>query len=195
MPSRRREVRVRHRRRADRVDPDAERRALDRHRLGELVHTALGRPVDGAAPAHEPGDGSGVQDDPAVALLLELDHGVLAAEEHAAQVHGDEPVEVVDGVLFEAHAEPGRRDADVVEEDVEASEVRRPRPRSCSRPGRPVRRHTRPRPRRHRRLRPGAPSPWPSRAGGRRTTTVRAFLGEAQRRRAADARTGARDDC
>ncbi len=109
--------------RADRVHPDAERGALDRHRPGELVHATLGRAVDGAAPSDEPGDRPGVEDHAAVALLLELDDGVLAAEEHAAQVHRDEPVEVVDGVVLEGHPEPGRRDADVVEQDVESPEV------------------------------------------------------------------------
>ena len=62
---------------------DAERRALDGDRLGELVHRALGRAVDAAAPRHEAGDRSGVEDHAAVTLLLELHDGVLAAEEHA----------------------------------------------------------------------------------------------------------------
>ena len=46
---------------------------------------ALGGAVDRAAPADEPGDRAGVEDHAAVALLLELDDGVLAAEEHAAR--------------------------------------------------------------------------------------------------------------
>ena len=117
------EVGVRHAGRADGVDPDAEGRRLDGDRLGQLVHRALGRAVDRPAPADEPGDRTGVEDDPAVTLLLELDHGVLAAEEDAAEVDRDEPLEVLDGVVLERHAETRRRDADVVEHDVEAAEA------------------------------------------------------------------------
>ena len=123
MPAGGGEVREGHRRRADRVHPDAERRALDRHRFRELVHTTLGRAVHRAAPTHESGDGAGVDDRATVTLLLELDDRVLAPEEHAAEVHRDQAVEVVDGVLLEAHPEPRRRDADVVEEDVESAEL------------------------------------------------------------------------
>ena len=75
---------------------------LDGDGLGELVHGALGGAVDGAAPADEPGDRAGVEDDAAVALLLERMHGVLAAEEDAADVDGEEPLEVLGGVLLEA---------------------------------------------------------------------------------------------
>ena len=64
---------------------DAERCPLDGDGLGELVHRALGRAVDGAAPADEAGDRPGVEDDAAAALLLEPEHGVLAAEEDAAR--------------------------------------------------------------------------------------------------------------
>ena len=49
------------------VGPDAERRALDRERPGHLDHHGLPA-VDRAPPRHHPGDRSGVDDDPAVAL-------------------------------------------------------------------------------------------------------------------------------
>ena len=48
---------------------------------------------------------------------------MLGAEEHALRVDGEETVEVVDGVVLEDQPGPRRRHADVVEDDVEATEV------------------------------------------------------------------------
>ena len=116
------ELGVGHAGRADGVHPDAERRTLDGDGLGEQVHGRLGGAVDRPTPAHEPGDRPGVEDHAARALGLELQHGMLAAEEHAAEVDGDEPMEVFERVVLELHAEPRRRDAGVVVEHVEAAE-------------------------------------------------------------------------
>ena len=83
------------------------------------MHPALGGAVDRSAPPHEAGHRAGVEDDAAVPLLLELQHGVLAAEEHATEVDRDQPVEVLECVVLERHAQPRRGNSDVVEQDVE----------------------------------------------------------------------------
>ena len=121
--ARRHETGQRHGGRADGVDADAEGGRLDRDTAGELDDPALGGAVHRAAPADQTRHRTGVEDDAAATLLLELQHRVLAAEEHPAEVDRDQPVEVLERVVLERHAESRRRDADVVEQDVEPTEL------------------------------------------------------------------------
>ena len=117
--ARRHETGQRHGGRADGVDPNSEGGRLDCDSPGELDDPTLGGAVDRAAPAHQACHRSGVEDDAAVTLLLEAQHRVLAPEEHPAEVDRDQAVEVFERVVLESHAESRRRDADVVEQDVE----------------------------------------------------------------------------
>ena len=164
---------------------DVEGCALDRDRVGELVHAALGRAVDRAAPRHETGDGSGVEDHAAVTLLLELDDCVLAADEHAAQVHRDEPIEVV--AVWSSKLIPSRgvgmptllkRMSSRPKCSTARSDHGRATWSSCETSHSTATRR-RPLPR------PAARSPWPNRReiGD---DDLGAFLGEAQRRRPPD---------
>ena len=105
--------------RADGVDANSEGGRLDRDSPGELDDPTLGGAVHRATPPHQARHRSGVEDDAAVTLLLEAQHRVLASEEHPAEVDRDQAVEVFERVVLESHAESRRRDADVVEQDVE----------------------------------------------------------------------------
>lgn len=73
--------------RAEAVDPDATGGVLQGEGVGEVLHAALGDRV-----AHEPGlgdhlvDAGDVDDRTAGALVEEVPHGLLGAEERAAQV-------------------------------------------------------------------------------------------------------------
>ena len=109
--------------RGDRVDPDAQRGQVDRHRLGQHDQAALGRVVvRQPGLGDQPVGGRGVHDGRR-SLGGQLRDQRLGAQERAGQVDLDDPLPVLVLDLAEAALVP---DTGVVDQDVRAAQRRRP---------------------------------------------------------------------
>ena len=110
--------------RTDGVHPDPVLGQLHRRAARQVDDGGLARGVSRRArTAAERGDGGGVQDHAALPLLLHRTGPVLDAEEHAAHEHAEGVVPILDaGLRQRSECAP---DAGVVEEHVDAAELRR----------------------------------------------------------------------
>ena len=106
--------------RADRIDTDAARGVDESCGFREPDDRVLGRAVQGAAlGTHQPGRGCGVDNCPSPAAL-HRGHLVLHAQPDPSDIHVDQPIEDLDGVVEGRSLGPG--EASIVECAVKSTE-------------------------------------------------------------------------